>query len=212
MNTPAPWNLTGRGFILTYRFPEEFVRESSFLPDEWKEKKWTGKGFVMLADYWTSPVGPYKELLFIPGRSHFDGERLYTISKIFVDTLDSMENGRNNWGIPKELADFQWTKEERVHNIRVGGASSWFEIELETGSIPFPVHSRFQPIHLYQEMGNKKFQVSPIAKGTGHFAMIKGIKSDALYFPDLDLVEPTVALYVDPFRMVFPEGKMQYFR
>ncbi|MFA5815717.1 MAG: hypothetical protein WC865_08880 [Bacteroidales bacterium] len=54
MDTPAPWTLSGRGFILMYRFPEEFIRESCFLPDEWKDLKWSGSGYVMLADFkWT---------------------------------------------------------------------------------------------------------------------------------------------------------------
>lgn len=69
MDTPAPWSLSGRRFILMYRFPEAFIRESCFLPDEWKDLKWSGLGYVMLIEYQDSPVGPYCELLIIPGKA-----------------------------------------------------------------------------------------------------------------------------------------------
>lgn len=209
MEALAPWTLTGRGFILLYRFPEEFVRESGFLPDEWKVMRWSGRGYVMLVDYQDSPVGPYHELLFIPGKTRIGGERLNTISKIYVDSLDSMNNGRNNWGIPKELADFSWSEEGCEQTIRVGGYDPFFEITIEPGSIHFPVHTRFMPIHLYQELDNKKFQVSPVGKGSGHFSLIKGLKVDPQFFPDLDLLEPSIVLYINPFTMTFPIAKTE---
>jgi hypothetical protein len=204
MDQPAPWNLTGRGFILMYRFPEDFVRDSCFLPEEWKILKWSGLGYVMLVDYYDSPVGPYKELLVIPGKAQLGEKRLRTISKIYVDSVDSMFNGRENWGIPKELTDFTWTTKERRHVIKAGSFSPWFEIRMEVGGIPFPVDSRFLPMHLYQELGNKRFRMSPSGRGTGRFSLVREIKVDPQYFPELNLLEPMIAIYVDPFRMTFP--------
>ena len=78
MDAAAPWHLTGRGFILMYRFQDSFIRENCFLPEEWKETKWSGMGYVMLVDYQDTPVGPYKELLVIPGKSRLGGSRLAT--------------------------------------------------------------------------------------------------------------------------------------
>lgn len=208
MDTPAPWNLTGRGFILMYRFPESFIRESCFLPENWKELKWSGLGYVMLVDYQDSPVGPYRELLIIPGKARFGGSKLGTISKIYVDSETSLENGRKNWGIPKELTDFNWSQEGRQHLIQVNSASPWFEILLESGSIPFPVDTRLLPIHLYQELDGQSYRVSPYGKGTGHFTLVKGINVDPQFFPGLDALEPIVAIYVDPFRMTFPVAEI----
>ncbi len=209
MESPAPWTLSGRGFILMYRFPETFIRESGFLPDEWKESKWSGLGYVMLVDYENSPVGPYHELLFIPGKSRFEGSKLSTISKIYVDSVDSMINGRNNWGIPKELTNFTWTREDRKHIIQIGSYEPWMEIVLEHGSLPIPVDTRLIPINLIQELDNRKFRVSPAGKGTGHFTMIKEISVNPDFFPGIDELEPIVAFYVDPFQMTFPAAKIE---
>lgn len=209
MNTPAPWTLAGRGFILTYHFPAAFIRESGFLQDNWKEFKWSGFGFVMLFDYEVSPVGPYHELIFIPGKTIFGESKLGTISKNYVDSVASMQNGRKNWGIPKELAEFNWTHEDRRQRIQVGNGISSFEILLEPGSIPFPVNTRFMPIHLIQELDGKKFQVSPSGKGTGHFTLIKDVLVDPQFFPGLQHVEPSVAIYVDPFHLTFPAARIE---
>jgi hypothetical protein len=180
MEAPAPWSLTGRGFILMYRFPQAFIRECCFLPDEWKTMKWSGLGYVMIVDYQDSPVGPYSELLIIPGKTRLDGTKLSTISKIYVDSAESMVNGRRNWGIPKELTDFEWTVESRKHTIKVGSFRPWFEIVLEHGSIPIPIDTRLLPIHLYQNTDSRNYRVSPTGKGTGRFSMIKSIEVDPL--------------------------------
>lgn len=211
MNTAAPWHLTGRGFILMYRFQHSFIRESCFLPEEWMLKKWSGMGYVMLVDYLESPVGPYKELLVIPGKSNFGGSRHGTITKIYVDSEESMNSGRSNWGIPKELTEFSWTREGKQHEIRIGGDQAWMEIVLEPGTVPFPVDTRLLPLHLYQELDGKVFKVTPLGKGTGHFTLIKGIDVNPDFFPDLDLVEPMVAIYVDPFRLTFPVPEIKPF-
>lgn len=209
MNTPAPWSLSGRGFILMYRFPEEFVRESCFLPEEWKILKWSGIGYVMVVDYQDSPVGPYHELLVIPGKANFAGKKLRTISKIYVDSFDSMYDGRSNWGIPKELTDFKWTEKDRRHLIQIGSFSPWLEMRMETGGLRFPITTRMLPIYLYQELDGRKYRFSPIGKGTGRFSLVKDIKVDPLYFPELNLLEPLVAIYVNPFRMTFPVAQIE---
>ena len=171
--------------------------------------KWSGLGYVMLVDYLDSPVGPYHEILVIPGKTKFGGSRLSTISKIFVDTPDSMECGRANWGIPKELTDIKWTQENRNHFIQVGNINPWLEIELEHGSLPIPVDTRLIPINLFQELDNRQFMVTPKGRGTGHFTLIKGISVDPLYFPAIDELEPIVTFYLDPFTMTFPVPKIE---
>jgi hypothetical protein len=209
MDAPAPWTLNGRGFILMYRFPEAFIQKSSFLPDEWMALKWSGLGYVILFDCEDSPIGPYRELLFIPGKTTFGDAKLGTISKIYVDSIDSMINGRDNWGIPKELTEFEWKQEGRKHEIKVGNFIPWLEITLEHGSIPVPIDTRLIPIHLYQELNNQIFKVSPIGKGTGRFSMIKSINVDPLYFPKIDDLEPIVAFFVEPFQMTYPVAKIE---
>jgi acetoacetate decarboxylase len=76
----------------------------------------------------TSGVGPYQELLFIPGLFHIDGRYTFSISKIYVSTEASVRSGIENWAIPKELADFKIDTQDdgstlyrSANQLRVGG-------------------------------------------------------------------------------------------
>jgi len=73
---PAPWNLTGKGYILLYKFPGNFVEGKSNLPSFLKGCFAGGFGTLMLVDYSTSNAGPYGELLLIPGKFRHKGKKL----------------------------------------------------------------------------------------------------------------------------------------
>ena len=121
---PAPWMLHGKGYIFLYRFKKDFVERSGNIPEYLKDSFIGGFGSVMLVDYESSEAGPYGELLFIPGKFRFNGRKLDTISKIYVSTMESVVNGRANWGIPKEKADFSFEKsgdDEEKAIVSVGG-------------------------------------------------------------------------------------------
>ena len=47
----------------------------------------------------------------MPGKLRYQHHKLHTISKVFVSSPSSAENGLLNWGIPKELADFRLINE-----------------------------------------------------------------------------------------------------
>ena len=73
---PAPWNLTGDAYIMVYKFSKGFVQEYGFLADYQQDRFLGYVGTVMLVDYKTSGVGPYRELLFIPGMFTFDWKKM----------------------------------------------------------------------------------------------------------------------------------------
>jgi hypothetical protein len=93
--TPPPWQLHGHGYILF------FLAQPSPQPPFRG-----GVGAVMLVEYTDTPVGPYHELLFIPGFYAVGGRSYPSISKIYVSSETSVRDGRANWYIPKELAQF----------------------------------------------------------------------------------------------------------
>lgn len=105
---PAPWQLNGYGYILLYQFKKSFTNEEA--PEFLKGKAISGFGSMMLVNYESSNCGPYGELLFIPGKYAHENKKLNTISKIYVSSMDSVDNGRANWGIPKEMAHFTFEK------------------------------------------------------------------------------------------------------
>src|SRR6187549_840298 len=106
IKAPAPWTLTGDGYIFVYKFSQDFVRSQGLIPPFLQGAYRGGFGAVMLVDYHTSGVGAYRELLFIPGVFEVNGKNYYSITKIYVSTMASVVNGQENWGIPKEVADF----------------------------------------------------------------------------------------------------------
>lgn len=141
---PAPWTLHGDGLVLLAHFPEAFVREHGFLAKYQRDGYRGYIGAVMLVDYHTSGVGPYRELLFIPGLFNLAGQTTFSISKIYVSTRDSVWNGIENWGIPKELADFNLTTlpdGTRVFEVSQRGRL-FFSARAKPWSVRFPVTTK----------------------------------------------------------------------
>ncbi len=203
-----PWVLHGRGFILLYRFPGEFIRNSCLLPASWLNRHWSGFGYVILVDYHDSPVGPYRELLLIPGSANFGSYRRKTITKIYVDSPESMVNGRRNWGIPKELATFHWRHEGKYHYITVNTSEGSLDVVLQTGFIAFPITTRILPLRLLQELDQRQFEVNPSGSGMARLSFLKKITISGSIFPDIQNHHPIAGLYVQPFKMIFPPASI----
>ena len=68
---PPPWNLTGEGFIIPFLGVKSKLLEKGFINEEDKKDFRGGLGACMFVNYQTSNVGPYFELLFIPGDFEF---------------------------------------------------------------------------------------------------------------------------------------------
>lgn len=203
---PAPWKLQGEGFILAFRFKKQWIAQNPLFTDDQKENFSGGLGYLMLVNYQNSPVGPYHELLLIPGK--FLPNRLQTISHIFVDSESSTTNGRYNWGIPKQTVPFLWLKNGNRETIGVGTEDDpIFFAELETGKVPFPVSTSLLPIRLEQRMDGKTFLTNPTGNGWGRFAKIKKMKINADLFPDISELKPLFCAKVKPFHLEFPQAE-----
>jgi hypothetical protein len=209
----APWKLTGSGYILLYRFTKAFVAEHGFLADFQKEKFVSGWGAVMLVDYQTSPVGPYHELLFIPGLFSFNKKKVFSISKIYVSTQSSVINGIENWGIPKELADFHWRKKQISDHIAISkDGVSFFEADFIKKRICFPISTTILPLTIVQAHKNRLMLTKPKSSGMAYLAKLQNIKVNSDFFPDLTKVKPLLVLRVENFKMEFPVPACQAFQ
>jgi len=202
---PAPWKLSGEGIIILYKFKKDWVEENAFLPDDLKGKFKGGLGYVMLVDYTESPVGPYKELLFIPGK--FRKSKQQAITKIFVDSESSTVNGQANWGIPKETLPISWEKTEKKDQFNLlNKGKEVFSMEVKHGGISFPVSTALLPIRLCQTWKKLKYYTRPMGRGWGKLARVKKIELDPRFFPDIRNQKPLLAIRVKPFVMEFPES------
>lgn len=212
---PAPWNLTGDAYIMIYKFSKDFVQEYGSLADYQQDRFLGYAGTVMLVDYKTSGVGPYRELLFIPGMFTFNWKKMFSISKIYVSSRESVYNGIENWGIPKEYADFDWqTNVDGTEDISVKiEGKKFFEITIKKGFIPFPLTTSILPLNIAQKLRKDLIITNPTAKGKATLASVKSIEVDKNFFPDLSKVFPLITMKVKDFEMNFnvPLVKKDYF-
>ena len=205
---PAPWNLTGRGCIVLYKFKKEFLEKRAYLPKNEGMDSAGGLGALMIVDYKSSNAGPYSELLFIPGKLHINGGRWHRITKIYVSTMDSVLNGRKNWAIPKELADFKFSRNGNIEEVEVSkGGRTFFRAGMKVWGPRFPVSTKLLPFPLMQADEGSYLHTRFSGSGWGRFASLRGIEADQNLFPDLSLAAPLAAVFVDPFNIVFPPAK-----
>ena len=212
---PAPWNLTGNAYIMVYKFSKDFVDEYGFLADYQRDRFLGYVGTVMLVDYQTSAVGPYRELLFIPGMFTFDWKKMFSISKIYVSSRDSVYNGIENWGIPKEFADFDWLQNadgSEDISVKIEG-QEFFKAHFKKGFVSFPLTTKIFPSNVVQKLRKDLIITNPTAKGKATLAKMRNVKVDKKFFPDLSKATPLMTMKVKNFEMTFnvPLVKKNYF-
>jgi hypothetical protein len=207
MRALPPWTLTGNGLVLIAHFPKAFVRRHGFL-DEYQQAGYRGwVGTVMLVDYESSDVGPYRELLFIPGLFRLKGRTTFSISKIYVSTQVSVDNGIENWGIPKEQADFSITTQPDGSKTYVvsGAGQPFLSVRVSAGGLSFPVSTKLLPgFQVTQCLRDRMLLTAPVARGTGQFASVHDLQIDEAYFPDISKGKRFAAIYMKTFNMMFP--------
>jgi hypothetical protein len=145
---PPPWRLRGSGFVFLFTFEPWFLRRGGFLAPELGEGFEGGLGALMLLEYRQSPVGPYRELLFAAGRNLRFRHQLFSISRIYVSTEASAVAGRENWGIPKQQADFEVVpgKDGAERIIVQRGRLAEVDLTVAPGrGLPWPAHAALVP-------------------------------------------------------------------
>lgn len=207
---PAPWTLEGSAWILVLRLPEAVRSSRVHLVPELRDAGFTGPSVVMFVDYRDSPVGPYRELLYIPGRFTDRGQRAGSVTRIWVSTWESVVNGRRNWGIPKDRADF--LREERAGKERITvrrDAAVVARLDFAPLGPALPVTTAILPPvlrRLVQYHGGRRYSLAPSVRGRVGAARVLRAEGGAGLFPDLARGRTLAALRVPGFTMTFPEA------
>ena len=106
---PAPWMLRGEAAILVAPVRTAAAREYG-LPDGVGlvgTGGWT-LGGALLARYDETATLEYHELIVFSGLARRGSAVAMIVSHIYVDSAASLSGGHAIWGLPKELADFEW--------------------------------------------------------------------------------------------------------
>lgn len=212
---PAPWRLAGQGWIVVMKLPDGAPARDAFLAPGLAGKG-RGLSFLMFVDYADSDCGPYHELLFVPGAFPFpDGRRHLTISRILVSTWDSVVNGRANWGIPKDRADFDvrygidGTREDRV-TVR-DGERVMADLKFSSWPLSLPVFGGVVPAAmrtLAQRHGASDYYYAPSSRGWIRPGRLLSWQFDAALFPDLADARVIAAVKIPSFSMTFPVARI----
>jgi hypothetical protein len=211
---PAPWNLRGTAWIVALKLPPGAPARDAFLPPGLAGQGRGLAAYLMYVDYVQSDCGPYRELLFIPGAFPFgDGRRHLTISRIVVSTWDSVVNGRENWGIPKDRADFEVEqgldggREDRVRVLSEGRELCELRLATLRFAPSLPVPGGLLPARLRtlaQSFRGRTYYYAPAAAGRARPGRLLSWRFDAELFPDLAAAPVLAAFKIESFRMTFP--------
>lgn len=206
----APWKLSGNAFAMLYRFPKEWVMENGFMEDFQKNRYLGYLGVVMVVNYEDSNVGKYQELLFIPGLFTFNWSKVFSISKIYVSSQESIFNGWHNWGIPKEKADFE--KVNSDNGFKTFRASiekkPFFEVSFGKSFLSFPLKSNWLSFKIGQKIEKDLYITDFNFSGKLKFTRIKKIKIDSAFFPEVSLFKPLLSVEICDFKMDFGKAKI----
>lgn len=212
---PAPWHLTGSGYILALRMPGNLLDDPTFIPDTLQGSRKGKLAYVMFVDYSASDAGPYHELLYIPGSFRFNQSRHLSITRIYVSTWDSVVNGRNNWGIPKNRCNFAVDYGTEQDNIRLTTDAGTliaeltlrtrrcFRIPTTTAMVPEKVRT------LGQHLGGQQFLYAPSSSGHIKPAQLLDVRCNPELFPDISQGQVVACLRVTDFKMVFPTARVE---
>lgn len=212
---PAPWALRGQAYLFAVKMPEAALASSPFTPESLRASRRSPLSFALLVDYHESPVGPYQELLFIPGTFRFDDKRYPSITRIYVSTQDSVDNGRNNWGIPKARCDFTLDLNGAdTDHARLSDANGDLIAEMSMSSrgpnLPMPAHWVPDSLRtIAQVWQGQQYTLAPSPKGIFRWGKVIDWQFNAELFPDLAQGRCIAALKISAFEMNFPKATIK---
>lgn len=211
---PAPWRLTGDAWVFLLSMPKELLQTGSFTPEVLRGREAGGLSAAMVVNYTASNVGPYQEILWIPGFFRFTDRKRLSITRIFVSTWDSVENGQRNWGIPKDRADFRITTEgDDVQHIVVsqhGRVFADFRVKKSGFSLPVPALPLPKAVsEVGQRQGGREYFYTPSVRGKFAGAKFLGGTFDGDVFPDLARGRVFTGVRITDFVMNFPVAEVR---
>lgn len=213
---PPPWRLRGSGYVFLFTFAPWFLRNGGFLPRELVGEHFEGQlGALMLVDYRQSPVGPYRELLFAAGRNLRWRHHLFSISRIYVSTAASAVNGRENWAIPKQTAEFEVVQEKGGAERVIVQRDRLAEVDLTVApghGLPIPAAGFLAPPSwrtIVQFRDGQALATRMSGRGVLRPAKLLDFRTLPKAFPDVNEGKLVAGFYLKDFRLRFPGPRVR---
>jgi hypothetical protein len=189
------WNVSGDLFA------------TFFLPED--NAKWLS--VLMAIAYRESPVGPYLELAYLPGRISFQNKNYWTVSNLIVNSKESEFWGRKNWAFPKITQSIQLQKRNRDYQFILQAAEQYIHIEYEALQMPVPMNLKWIPEFLrkiIQFQENKAYITQLNISGSAKFARCCKLETTLAGFPDLNDKRTLGSVCILDFKETIPEAKI----
>lgn len=209
----APWNFTGNGYIMLFKFPKPFILEHGFLAERFREGFYGNVGAIVFADYSSSNVGPYQELFFVPGKLRYQHHKFYTISQNFVSDENGLDTSLMDWGILKERASFQFTHNgKNLDTLKVtqkGVPVIDITIKYSPSKLALPLSTFYHPLPMIQYHDGNTFRFTLHGKGSGRFAEIMKVDVNPELFPNFAFFKHVAIIRVSNFHLKLPLAKVK---
>lgn len=205
-----PWHLQGDAFILNYWLTPNFIKHNHafhIAPSP------IGRVVqVILVRYHESPIGPYDELLLLD-HPLISKRRLSSIAKIYVSTEISVVHGQHFWGIPKQLAEFEWVIKDDVVYCTISFEQQEMSLCLYKykHSQTFYMNSHHLParlLNIQQTWQGLHYQFSPQFRGKLCKLKQAAWKNTLDIFPDFSQAKYLHSFYVPEFQLTLPKAKI----
>ena len=205
-----PWHLQGDAFILNYWLTPNFIKHNHafhIAPSP------IGRVVQVILDrYHESPVGPYDELLLLD-HPLISKRRLSSIAKIYVSTEASVVHGQHFWGIPKQLAQFEWVIKDDVVYCTISFEQQEMSLCLYKykHSQTFYMNSHHLParlLNIQQTWQGLHYQFSPQFRGKLCKLKQAAWKNTLDIFPDFSQAKYLHSFYVPEFQLTLPKAKI----
>lgn len=230
---PPPWRLTGRGYVLVLAPIAGRNRDLGDGRRLHPVRILGGFGLLLAVDYRSSDVGPYREILYIPGyasvhvaAAHGFGSaraprvlRGHSITQIYVTTQSSRESGIANWGIPKRVGRITWesptprgrmirlSSEEGVPLLEIQIASQRKGGRPDSNTRALPVSSRYLPHTLLQVAQSVAYVTTIEAIGRASLARRVHLRSLAPQTEEMASRRVIACFRVPTIHLRFPEAE-----
>ena len=137
---PAPWRLAGECAIAAMPAPLEASRARlpAGLAAVPVAPGWTVGG-ILLARYRGESTLDYDELIVFSGLARRGWRVGGWISHIYVDLEESVAGGREIWGLPKELVEFDWGRDGKVEVVQGGRTLLRAHLPTKVRRAPLPL-------------------------------------------------------------------------
>ena len=205
-----PWHLQGDAFILNYWLTPNFIKHNHafhIAPSP------IGRVVqVILVRYHESPIGRYDELLLLD-HPLISKRRLSSIAKIYVSTETSVVHGQHFWGIPKQLAQFEWVIKDDVVYCTISFEQQEMSLCLYKykHSQTFYMNSHHLParlLNIQQTWQGLHYQFSPQFRGKLCKLKQATWKNTLDIFPDFSQAKYLHSFYVPEFQLTLPKAKI----